>query len=51
MAAEGKQQEFLDLLAGGAKYVLVEAPAGTGKTYSCIQAAKCLWDNNMLMPY
>lgn len=51
MAAEGKQREFLDLLAGGAKYILVEAPAGTGKTYSCIQAAKCLWDNNMLMPY
>ncbi|ODA43040.1 UvrD-helicase domain-containing protein [Desulfosporosinus sp. BG] len=48
---EGKQKELLDMLASGEPYVLVEAPAGTGKTFCCIQAAKCLCDNNMLLPF
>lgn len=51
MGAEGKQQEFLNMIVTGTKYILVEAPAGTGKTYSCIQAAKCLLDSNMLKQY
>lgn len=51
MQIEGMQKELLDILAAGEPYVLVEAPAGTGKTFCCIQAAKCLWDNKMLLPF
>ena len=51
MKPEGKQAEFIKLITSGTKYVLVEAPAGTGKTYSCIQATKVLCDNAYLMPF
>lgn len=46
-----KQQEVIYHLKNGESYILVEAPAGTGKTYCCIQAAKTLCDNNMLQPF
>lgn len=51
MKPEGKQAEFIKLITDGAKYVLVEAPAGTGKTYCCIQATKALCENGCLLPF
>lgn len=46
-----RQQELIDYIKGGEPYILVEAPAGTGKTFCCIQAAKTLCDANMLLPF
>ena len=46
-----KQKEFIGHIKNDEPYVLVEAPAGTGKTFCCIQAAKTLCEFNMLLPY
>jgi len=42
MKLQGKQIDFINLVKKGTPYIFVEAPAGTGKTYSSIQAAKLL---------
>lgn len=46
-----KQQELLQLVEQGCKYILVEAPAGTGKTYSCIQNVKKMCELNRFLPH
>ena len=51
MVPEGKQLEFIEKVKSNNKYILVEAPAGTGKTFSCIQAVKALCDSNRLESY
>ena len=51
MVPEGKQLEFIEKVKSNNKYILVEAPAGTGKTFSCIQAVKALCDSNSLESY
>ena len=48
MVPEGKQAEFIEKIKLNNKYIVVEAPAGTGKTFSCIQAVKALCDSNKL---
>lgn len=48
---EGKQAEFIDAVKSNKKYIVVEAPAGTGKTFSCIQAVKALTDMRRLESY
>lgn len=48
---EGKQAEFIDAIKSGEKYIIVEAPAGTGKTFSCIQAVKTIVDSQKLGQY
>ena len=48
MVPEGKQAEFIEKIKLNNKYIVVEAPAGTGKTFSCIQAVKALCDSNRL---
>ena len=51
MTPEGKQAEFIDAIKSGEKYIIVEAPAGTGKTFSCIQAVKTIVDSQKLGQY
>lgn len=51
MILEGKQAEFIDAVKSKHKYIVVEAPAGTGKTFSCIQAVKTLSDMRRLESY
>lgn len=48
---DGKQAEFIDAVKSNKKYIVVEAPAGTGKTFSCIQAVKALTDMRRLESY
>lgn len=48
MILKGKQAEFIDIVKSNNKYIMVEAPAGTGKTFSCIQAVKALSDSGQL---
>ena len=47
----GKQKEFIDLVANGEQYILVEAPAGTGKTYCCIHAARRIWNDRKILDF
>lgn len=51
MILEGKQAEFIEAVKSRQKYIVVEAPAGTGKTFSCIQAVKVLTDMRRLESY
>ena len=51
MTPEGKQAEFIDAIKSGEKYIIVEAPAGTGKTFSCIHAVKTIVDSQKLGQY
>ena len=48
MIPEGKQAELIDAVKACKKYIVVEAPAGTGKTFSCIQATKAICDSGRL---
>jgi len=48
LVPEGKQAEFIEKIKLNNKYIVVEAPAGTWKTFSCIQAVKALCDSNKL---
>ena len=48
---EETQPEFIEKVKSNNKYILVEAPAGTGKTFSCIQAVNALCDSNRLESY
>lgn len=51
MILGSKQTQFIDLVKSGIKHILVEAPAGTGKTFSCIQAVKAISDAKRIEPY
>lgn len=51
MILEGRQAEFINAVKAGKEYIVVEAPAGTGKTFSCIQAVKALCDSGRLQSY
>ena len=51
MTLEGKQADFINAVKANKEYIVVEAPAGTGKTFSCIQAVKALCDSGRLAPY
>lgn len=51
MELQGKQKDFINLVKTGEPYILVEAPAGTGKTFCCIQAARQIWLNRMIYDY
>lgn len=51
MIPEGKQAEFIDAVKENKKYIVVEAPAGTGKTFSCVQAVKAISDSGKLASY
>lgn len=46
-----KQKELLDLINKKEPYILVNAPAGTGKTFCCIHVAKAICDSNMIQPF
>lgn len=48
MIPEGKQAVLIDAVKACKKYIVVEAPAGTGKTFSCIQATKAICDSGRL---
>ena len=51
MTPEGKQADFINAVKASKEYIVVEAPAGTGKTFSCIQAVKAISDSGKLAPY
>lgn len=51
MKLHGRQKDFIDLVEAGEKHILVEAPAGTGKTFCCIQAARTIWNHRMIRDY
>ena len=46
MELQGKQLEFITYDKQQQPYILVEAPAGTGKTFCCIQAVRSLNDES-----
>lgn len=47
----GKQADLIELIKLNKKYILIEAPAGTGKTFSCIQGAKTVIKENMILKF
>ena len=51
MIPGGKQAVFIDAVKACKKYIVVEAPAGTGKTFSCIQATKAICDSGRLKSF